>query len=491
MKLRSLAPITLVCLVPMQLPEVAQRPNIVFLMADDLGYGDVGCYNPESKIPTPNIDRLAKQGRRFTDAHSPSGVCTPTRYGVLTGRYAWRTHLKSGVLGGYSPPLIEDGRATVASLLKKQGYRTACIGKWHLGLGWQALDKEKVEGDPKHSGAKIDHAKPLTAGPLTVGFDEYFGCSASWDMPPYVWIENDRLTRTDLVPTQKKAPRSTRFGRAGLKAPDMKPESALPDLTAKAVEYIKTAGEEHEDTPFFLYFPLTAPHTPVATNDEFLGKSQAGKYGDFVVETDWVVGQVMKALEDAGFADNTLLIVTSDNGPERHMIKRKTEFKHFSAAHFRGCKRDNWEGGHRIPFIARWPGVIPAGSSSDEVICLVDLTATAAAITGSPLPEDAAGDSYNILPALRGDESEAPIREATVHHSSKGGFAIRQGKWVLLDHSGSGGNKYKAETAAVQLYDLEADPGEADNLFEQHPEISGRLKALLETYKSSGRSRPR
>ncbi|MCH2059330.1 MAG: arylsulfatase [Verrucomicrobiales bacterium] len=465
----------------------ADTPNIIFIMADDLGYGDVSCYNPDSKIPPPNMDRLASQGRRFTDAHSPSGVCTPTRYGVLTGRYAWRSRLKSGVLGGYSPPLIEKGRATVASLLKQKGYRTACIGKWHLGLGWQRIDKKKAAGDPKHNASGIDHGEPLTAGPLTLGFDYFFGCSASWDMPPYAWIENDSLIESDLVPTKKKA---NGFGRAGLKSKKMKPESALPDLTAKAISYIKNTTAEHKDKPFFLYFPLPSPHTPVAPNEGFLGKSKAGKYGDFVFETDWVVGEVMKAIDDAGITADTLLIVTSDNGPERHMIKRKSEFKHFSAAEFRGCKRDNWEGGHRVPFIARWPGRINPATTSDEIICLTDLTATAAAITGIGLPKDCAEDSHNILPALLGTPLTQPIREATVHHSSKGKFAIRQGKWVLLDHPGSGGNRYDAQTGEVQLYDLQTDASEENNVHDQNPEIVSRLKSLLEKYKKSGRSRP-
>ena len=441
----------------------ADNPNIVFIMADDLGYGDVACYNPDSKIPTPNMDRLATEGRRFTDAHSPSGVCTPTRYGVLTGRYAWRSRLKSGVLGGYSPPLIEKGRATVASLLKQKGYLTACIGKWHLGLGWQRSD-QKATGDPKHNASGIDHAKPLTAGPLTLGFDYFFGCSASWDMPPYAWIENNSLIDSDLVPTKKKA---NGFGRAGLRSKKMKPESALPDLTAKAISYIKNTATEHKEKPFFLYFPLPSPHTPVAPNEGFLGKSKAGKYGDFVFETDWVVGEVMKAIDKAGITGNTLLIVTSDNGPERHMIKRKSDFKHFSAA-----------------------GKIKPATTSDEIICLTDLTATAAAITGISLPQGAAEDSHDFLPALLGQPLKTPVREATVHHSSKGKFAIRQDQWVLLEHPGSGGNRYDAQTGEIQLYNLQSDAAQEHNLADKNPDRVTKLRALLEKYKESGRSRP-
>lgn len=474
----------------------AERPNIVYILADDLGYGDVGCYNPDSRIPTPNIDRLAIQGMRFTDAHSPSGVCSPTRYGILTGRYAWRTRLKSGVLGGYSLPMIEPGRATVAALLKAQGYRTAAIGKWHLGLNFATTDY-----DPPNSVASLGGSPTnilwggrVMNGPTTVGFDYFFGCAASWDMPPYAFIENDRFVVSEVA----AAPRGV-FGRPGAMTPGMKPSDALPILADKAEAYLRSAARQPGRPPFFLYFPLTAPHTPVAPGDAFRGKSRAGAYGDFVVEVDALLGRLMATLDATGLTESTLVIFTSDNGPENPMHQRKVEFGHFSAAHFRGNKRDNWEGGHRVPFLARWPGRIAAGSTSDETICLTDLMATCAALTGQQLPENAGEDSVNLLPVLRGEKDPGRAREATVHHSSSGKFAIRQGKWKLLLHPGAGGNDafYQKQpeyaryyTAPTQLYDLAADPSETTNLADAQPEIVARLTGLMRHYVEEGRSTP-
>ena len=462
------------------------NPNIVFIMADDMGYGDLACQNPETKIPTPNMDRLAAQGVRFTDAHSGSAVCTPTRYGVVTGRYSWRTRLKRGVLGGYSPPLIEKGRTTVAALLKQHGYATACVGKWHLGLDWAR--RAGVKG-ARHK-PNVDFARPIAFGPVNVGFDYFFGIAASLDMPPYVYIENDRAV---AVPT-----RITREGgRQGLTAEGFKARNVLPDITRKCVAWIDQHARKSTGQPFFLYFPLTAPHTPVVPTDEFTGKSKAGAYGDFVVEVDWSVGEVMKALDRAAAAGNTLIVVTSDNGPERHMMKRKDDYHHDSSRPLRGMKRDAWDGGHRVPFIARWPGKIRPSSACGETICLTDLMATCAAIAGAELPNDAAEDSYSILPALLGRKLAKPIREATVHHSSRGEFAIRQGPWKLILCRGSGGNRYPSGPNAIkkadppgQLYDMSKDIAERENLYRQRPEIVRRLTALLDKYKKQGRSRP-
>jgi len=468
------------------------RPNLVLMLADDLGYGDPASYNEASKIPTPNIDGLVAAGMRFTDAHSPSGVCTPTRYGLLTGRYAWRTRLTQGVLTSYSEPLIDPDRDTLASMLKRHGYRTACVGKWHLGLGWQPLPGGARDAIVGHDdGDLVDYTKPLLAGPTTVGFDRFFGCAASWDMPPYVWIENDRVTVTDLTASSRPA---DRFGRSGLKDPRMKAEDAIPALTHEAVAFIEASARASDDAPFFLYFPLTAPHTPVVPNAPFQGRSKSGDYGDFVVETDWALGQVLDALDRAEVADETLVVFTSDNGPERFMQARKTEFDHYSAGIFRGCKRDNWEGGHRVPFVARWPGHIAPATSSDEVVCLTDMMATLAALVGEPPRHDSGEDSYNLLPVLLGQSHESPVREATVHHSSKGEFAIRRGRWVLLRHQGSGGNAYRQEgagwEAAGQLYDLIEDPSQQTNRYDERPEIVRELSALLDRYQQSGRSRP-
>lgn len=456
----------------------ARKPNIVYILADDMGYGDPTCLNAESKIPTPHINRLAAEGIRFVDAHSPSAVCTPTRYGILTGRYCWRTRMKSGVLSGTSTSLIDTNRLTVASLLKKNGYATACVGKWHLGLG---------------SGETTDFSAPLRPGPNDLGFDYFFGIPASLDMEPYVYVENDRVTR---APSGKiAASKRPAFYRAGRIAPDFVIDDVLPVLTQKSVDFIQQHRKEKPDDPFFLYFPLTAPHTPWVPQEAFKGSSRAGTYGDFVVQVDRTVGEVLKALDRTGQAEDTLVILTSDNGSHwtRQWIE---EYGHRANYHFRGQKADIWDGGHRIPFLARWPGRIRPGSVSRETICLTDLLATCAAILGDDLPDDAGEDSYNILPALRGERLEQPIREATVFHSLNGKFAIRQGPWKLITSLGSGGfsspanRKPKPGEPEGQLYNLADDVAEENNLWLERPEVVKRLAALLERYKESGRSRP-
>ena len=481
------------CATSFAAPTPPSNPNIIIIFADDQGYGDVSCYNSESKIQTPFIDRMAAEGMRFTDAHASSAVCTPSRYGLLTGRYCWRSEFKYGVLYGYSPSILKPPRETIASILKKKGYRTACIGKWHLGLDMATTDGKPID-QHETTPSNVDMAGPLRNGPTDLGFDYFFGCSAAWDMPPYVWIENNRFTIT----TNFESAAKNEFGRRGVKAPGMTAAVAMPTFTQKAVAYIDASAKEKSGQPFFLYFPLTAPHVPVAPNPAFKGRSQAGDYGDFVTEVDDTVGQILAALVRNGLDSNTLVIFTSDNGPETQAIARKTQYHHFSAEKFLGIKRDNWDGGHRIPFIARWPGQIPAGSVSGEIICLNDLMATAAALAGCELPPNAGEDSYNIWPVLAGEKPAAPIREATVYHSSTGLFAIRQGRWKLLLHSGSGGNKeYQRDPAyavyyskPVQLYDMTADPYETVNLAESHPEIVAQLTALLKQYVLNGRSTP-
>jgi arylsulfatase A-like enzyme len=460
----------------------SNRPNIVFIMADDMGYGDPGCYNKESKIPTPNIDRLAAEGIRMTDAHSPSAVCTPTRYGVLTGRYSWRSRLKKGVLWGFSPALIETGRTTVASLLKSRGYHTGCVGKWHLGLG----SKEKT-----------DYTKPLTPGPNDVGFDYFFGIPASLDMEPYVFVENANPLE---LPTEKIAGSKGRrdggggFWRGGPIAPGFRHIDVLPRITEKVVGFIRDHASQSTEKPFFLYFPLSAPHTPWLPTAEFEGKSKAGAYGDFAAQVDWSVGQVLKELDDCKLTDNTLIIFTSDNGA--HWKPNDiAKYGHRANHHLRGQKADIWEGGHRVPFIARWPGNINPGTTSDETICHTDLLATCAAIVGMELPNDAGEDSYNILPVLLGRTLHQPLREATVHHSVSGVFAIRQGHWKLILGRGSAGFskprviKPKPGEATGQLYNLADDPSESKNLFLDQPETVERLQSLLQKYKQQGRSR--
>ncbi len=467
-----------------------KRPNIVLILADDLGYGDPTCYNPESKIPTPQIDRLAGQGIRFTDAHSGSAVCTPTRYGLMTGRYCWRSSLKQGVLNGYGEPLIETDRLTLASLLKKHGYNTGCVGKWHLGLGWSAKDAGR-----KPAAGNVDWAGPVTYGPQSVGFDYSYIIPASLDMDPYCWLEDGRLVEapTGHTPGSKRQwEGGDGFWRAGPIAPSFDFYAVLPTVTAKSIEFLK---RETADKPFFLYVPLNAPHTPWMPTKEFQGKTQVPWYGGFVTEVDWAVGQILKTLDDAEFGEDTLVVFTSDNGSPC-VTEHIDESGHRANGPWRGQKSDIHEAGHRIPFICRWPGKILPGTQSRQTICLTDMLATFAAVVDDTLPADAGPDSYNLLPAMRNPGLETPIREATVHHSGRGMFAIRQGPWKLVQGLGSGGFtppqviKPKPGGPEGQLYNLNDDPGEQKNLWAEQPEIVKRLSDLIERYKQQGYSRP-
>ena len=489
-------------------PEAAPaKPNIIFLMADDLGYGDLGSFNLDSKIPTPNIDRLAMEGMRFTDAHSGSAVCTPTRYGVVTGRYCWRTPLKKGVLSGYSRSLIEPDRLTVASMLRQQGYRTAVVGKWHLGLDWvakkgavepagqDAIEKRARQGNPfaRPEGFEIDFTQPVKTGPQNYGFDYSYIFPASLDMAPYVYVEDNMPVAVADDRTEGMADGGT-FWREGEMMRGFSFPDVTPHLFDKAIGFIADHAQSGADEPFFLYFPLPSPHWPWLPSEDVRGASGAGKYGDFVVLIDNLVGELTATLDRRGLSDNTLFIFTSDNGAEWDPSHIE-EFGHrANHADLRGKKRDAWEGGHRIPFIARWPGTVAAGATSDQTICLTDLTATAAEIAGADLPNDSAEDSYSILPALVGG-AQGPIREALVHHSSDGMFAIRQGKWKLIDGRGPGSGNYGEwesgpDDPAGQLYDIVADIGEKNNLHGNHPEVVAELKMLLERYKEQGFSRP-
>ena len=472
-------------------------PNIVFILADDMGIGDPGCYNPESKIPTPNIDRLAAAGMRFTDAHSPSAVCSPTRYGVLTGRYAWRTRMKSGVLWGYSRCLIGPNRLTVAQLLKNQGYQTACIGKWHLGFqspdvaeDGRPNDSSNLQADHPHA---VDYSQPLRPGPSTVGFDYFFGIPASLDMYPYVYVKNDRplAQPTDVLAGSKnRRAGGNGFWRKGPAAPDFHPLDVLPTLADQAVNWI---GTQTLEDPFFLYFPLSAPHKPWVPTEEFDGRSQAGPYGDFVTQVDSVVGRVLDKLDERGLADNTLVIVTSDNGAQ-WVAKDIEKYDHRSNLHYRGQKADIWEGGHRVAFVARWPQVVAPSSLCQQTICLSDLLATAADLTATELPPGAGEDSFSFLPLLKGQSQSD--RKSTVHHSAQGTFAIRNGRWKLIDDNlGSGGfsrpNQVKpnSDEPQGQLYDLESDPAETNNLYAEKPNVVARLSSELNKIRQSGSSK--
>jgi arylsulfatase A-like enzyme len=479
------------------------HPNLVYILCDDLGYGDVRCMNPKGKIPTPNIDRLASQGMIFTDAHSSSAVCTPTRYGIMTGRYNWRSRLKNGVLGGMSPRLIEPGRLTVPALLKQHGYHTAAIGKWHLGMDWTLKPDAQPFGDNVEKGEeawRVDFTKPIRHGPNSVGFDYFFGISASLDMVPYTFIENDRVVK---APSEDKSfpmvpGRTNSTTRKGPGAADFEAEDVLPTLTRKAMEYLEQRSDAAKrGQPFLLYLPLAAPHTPVAPTAEWHGKSGLNPYADFVMQVDADVGKILDALEKNGLTQNTLVIFASDNGcaPQVDITALRAK-GHDPSGGFRDAKADIFEGGHRIPFIARWPGKIKAGSNNDSLISLNDLVATCAEIVGGKLPADAGEDSVSLLPALLGEISK-PTRETLVHHSVNGSFAIREKNWKLVLCADSGGwsaprpNSADAkELPAVQLYDLSRDIGETTNVQEQHPEVVSRLTKLLEKYVADGRSTP-
>ncbi len=479
----------------------ALKPNVIFILADDWGLGDVKTYGGDRcQIETPHMDRLAEKGMKFTDAHSSSSVCTPTRYSVLTGRYNWRSTKKAGVLNGFSPHLIKPGRETVASMLQKNGYHTCMIGKWHLGMNFPTTDGKAP------SDSNTDWKGQIKNGPNAVGFDYYYGISASLDMPPYIWIENDRFVGE--CTTEK------RFLRKGAAHADFEAVDVLPVLTQKAVAYIKKRAEG--DKPFFLYMPLASPHTPIVPSKNFQGKSPVGAYGDFVMETDWSVGEVVKAVEEAGIAGNTLIIVTADNGCSnmaREGFKKKDQLifrtgdnapeqpgKHYASDIYRGHKADIYEGGHRVPFIARWDGTVKAGTVAGEPVCLVDLFATCADMVGVEVADTAAEDSVSILPVLTGT-AKAPVREAVIHHSINGSFAIRKGKWKLAFCPGSGGwtnpkpgkpaqLKKLAAYERVQLFDMEADPAETSNLSGKHPELVQQLTQLAEKYIADGRSTP-
>lgn len=479
----------------------SERPNIVYILADDLGYGDLGCYNPESKIPTPRLDQFATQGMRFKDAHSPSSVCTPTRYALLTGRYAWRTRLQRNVLGPWDRPLIASDRWTVGKLLQNHGYETACIGKWHLGQNYVTTDGKPAIGGVKNALSNVDFSQPIADGPVTRGFHHYFGTIVP-NYPPYCFVENDRTVGTPSLPTGGGL-----FKIPGPMVPDWKLENILPELTRHAVGWIARSAQAKK--PFFLFFSLTSPHYPVVPSSEFVGMSKAGAFGDFVNQTDWSIGQVLDALERTGVAENTLVIFTSDNGPEitgevnPGTYDRVQQFGHRSSGELRGAKRDAWEGGHRVPFIARWPGKIEAGTISEEIVCHVDFMATVADILGQKLPDNAAEDSVSLLPVLLGEKRNSPIREATVHHSAKGKFAIRQGDWVLIDapsgdDNGAHGEPtwlksergYTEHTQPGELFHLREDLAQRHNRYTEEPEVVSKLRALLSKYIQDGRSTP-
>mgnify|MGYP006281388855 CR=1 FL=1 len=480
------------------------NPNIIYILADDMGFGDMQCNEPGCKIPTPNLNRLAERGMRFTDAHSGTSVCTPSRYNVLTGRYAWRSRLKNGIVWEWDGALIEPDRPTVANLLKNHGYATACIGKWHLGWDWATKDGQHPNDTlefgagmrtERHAyGANIDYSARIGGGPVDRGFDSYFGVDVP-NFAPYTWFEDDHLVE---VPTVEKP--NDMYGGPGKMLPGWSLEAMIPEFTRRAVDFIESrAAPDADDAPFFLYFPLTSPHSPIVPNAPFKGKSGIGNYGDFVCEVDWVVGQVMNALERAGIGDNTLLIFTSDNGPERRtpddegVYHRAETTGHYSMGRWRGIKRDAWEGGHREPFVAAWPNVIPAGTICDQTVGLGDLMATCADILGTELPVNAGEDSVSMLPLLQG-QTGTPTRDCVIHHSMSGRFVIRSGDWVLIDSPTGDDNDepdwlqkqrgYTPHHQPGELYNLNDDPIQRHNRYAEEPDRVRHLKARLESIRA-------
>jgi len=457
-------------------------PNIVFILADDLGYGDISCFNENSKIITPNIDNLAKEGVMFTDAHTSSAVCTPTRYGIMTGRYNWRSTLKQGVLNGYSKALIPQDRQTVAGFLKDNGYKTAGFGKWHLGWGWANID----------AGAEqVDFSKKVENSPVTRGFDYYYGFCGSLDMAPYVWVENDMPT---MVPTKTTVDTGDQsWWREGLTSDDFVHEQVLPEIMRRTVSFINENA--NGDQPFFVYMPLNAPHTPILPTEKFQGKSGLeNPYGDFVIMVDWVVGQVMNALDEQGIAENTVLIFTSDNGcsPEADFEQLKTK-GHDPSYVFRGHKADIFEGGHHVPYVVRWPAKVKPGKT-EQLICTTDLFATVADIIGKDFPDNVAEDSYSFLPALNID-SDSEIRKSIVHHSVNGSFAYRKGDWKVIFCPGSGGwsdprpnSASIGDLPSVQLYNLKNDIAEDSNLQGENKDIVEQYRDELTKIVNDGRS---
>ncbi|MEI8382090.1 MAG: arylsulfatase [Planctomycetota bacterium] len=487
----------------------ATRPNILLILADDLGYGDVGCYNDQSKVPTPHIDRLAREGLRFTDAHSPCTVCTPTRYSLMTGQMAFRVPNGGTVFTGVGgPSLIAPGRLTLPGMLRGSGYATACVGKWHVGLTFFDKDGQPVRGDGVESVRRVDFSRRIAGGPIDHGFDRFFGtaCCPTTDWL-YAFIDNDRVP---VAPTQlldkSRLPKHPYANdcRAGLIAPDFPLEEVDLVFLKKSREFLEQHVRQSPNKPFFLFHSAQAVHLPSFAAPQFREKTKAGPHGDFIHQLDYIVGELTTTLEQLGVADNTIIIFTSDNGPETtSVIHMRADFDHDGARPWRGVKRDSWEGGHRVPFLVRWPDKVKPGAISSQLTSLTDVMATVAAIIGAKLPENAAEDSFNMLPAWL-NEDTAPIRPYLLQQAFNGQrtLSIRRGSWKYLAHAGSGGNRYDnnpglkpfflpdtAPDASGQLYNLETDPGERTNLANERQEIAAELNKLLEHSKAIGRSR--
>lgn len=483
---------------------VTRPPNIVILYADDLGFGDLGCYRQESKIPTPNLDRLASEGLRFTDAHSSSGICTPSRYALLTGRYHWRAF--HGIVNAFGQSVLPAERLLLPEMLQARGYRTAAIGKWHLGWDWNAIKRPGAEprGERGRGGwgpEAFDWSLPIPDGPLAHGFDSYFGDTVI-NFPPYGWIENDRLVTAPTLMMDAQSWKPIKEGqwecRPGPMVEGWDPYENLPTLAKRGVEFIESQATS--DRPFFLYMAFPSPHAPIIPNDAFDGVSNAGPYGDFVNETDHCIGQILDALQTQGFADNTLVLFSADNGPEHYAYARAERYGHWSPQPLRGLKRDIYEGGHRVPFIVRWPGVIAPGRVSAALVSQIDVMATVANLLKFELPPDAAEDSHDLTPVLRGESEEG--RRVLVHNTMKDQYAIRLDDWVLIDApSGYVSRRDPAwektreypvdDAGAVELYNLSQDLEQRFNLANEEPQRVELMKTLLQQIRKQTYSAPR
>lgn len=480
------------------------RMNVLVLYADDLGFGDLSIQNPESKIPTPNLDSLAHSAMRFTDGHSSSGICTPSRYALLTGRHHWRDF--HGIVNAFGGTVFKPERLTLPEMMQQSGYQTAAIGKWHLGWDWDSMKKPGVK--PIKDGRKsaftpdaFDWTQSIPDGPLAHGFDSYFGDTVI-NFPPYCWIENDHVQKAPDVMMDTAKWKPIKEGnwecRGGPMASDWDPYKNIPTITKRGVDFI--TQQKESDKPFFLYFAFPSPHAPIIPNDKFDGKSKAGPYGDFVFETDDAIGQLLGALETSGQADSTIVIFSADNGSEKYAYARDEKYDHWSSTPFRGLKRDIYEGGHHVPFMIRWPGMTKPKATTNALVSQIDIMATLAGYVGFELPDDAAEDSHDLLPLIRG-ETES-VRTSHVHNTRQGAYAMRDGDWLLVaakDGYGSGRNKaweakhgYSADDkSAVELYDLSTDIGQRNNVAADHPDKVAELQALLVKIRNQGHSAPR
>lgn len=470
----------------------ANRPNVVVILADDFGVGDIQSHYPDNPIATPHLDRLVGEGMSFSDAHSPSAVCSPTRYGLLTGRYAWRTRLQEWVIAAYEPPLIAAGRPTIAGFLKRKGYHTACIGKWHLGWEWAGPQPSRMtEAKNGQKSLTWDFTKPALGGPTERGFDTFFGVDLP-NLPPFTWMKNDRVVEQPTEPfgyDEKEGIVLPRGFLGAPMAPGWRMQEVLPEITRRSVAYIEERAEK--DQPFFLYFSQTSPHEPVVPSKDFRGKSGIAPIADFVMETDWSAGQVIEAIDRAGIADNTVVIFTADNGHSHYTgWQDLVDAGHAPSGPYRGHKGDIWEGGHRVPLVVRWPGKVAAGSSSEQMVSLTDVFATCAAIVGADLPADGVEDSLSFLPALTGTADDGAARTTLVNHSNHGEFAYREGPWKLVFRN----QQERPETCRgqpriIELFNLDNDIGEQSDLAKERPEVVERLRKQLQRRVDAGATR--